>query len=216
MTLNLYTQKEIARLQSKIEKTPTERGCLLWTGYKNKGGYGRIMWRGKMKFVHRIIWEIANGRSIKEGMYILHSCDNPTCCNPAHLREGTNQDNSSDMVHRNRQASGEANGSSKLTEVEVLKIRKLNASGVNAYKLAEMFGVTHAIISKIVIGKLWKSAGGPIRKSMQHITFSEVEQIRAFWEDKNYPILQRELAEIFDVSFQHISLIVRYKTRISK
>lgn len=213
-----YTQKEIDRVFSKIEKTPTEKGCLLWTGGKNKMGYGMVNIRGKTKKAHRTIWEIFHGRPIKKGMCICHNCDVPGCCNPDHLYEGTHQDNMNDMFRRNRQnkVSGELHGRSKLKDEDILKIRELNASGTNTYKLAEMFGTGPAKISEIVTGKAWKTVGGPIRKSTRRIAFSVVEQIRAFWEDADYPIKQKELAEIFDVSRRHIRDIINYKKRISK
>ena len=88
-----------ARLLSHLVRQPN--GCLEWDGYTLRG-YGRL-WIGKQRVpVHRLAWEFANGRPVPAGKMILHSCDNPPCCEPTHLRPGTAADNSADMVSRGR------------------------------------------------------------------------------------------------------------------
>ena len=59
---------------------------------------------GRPLRAHRMAYEVAKG-DIPEGMHILHSCDNPKCCNPAHLRPGTHQENMDDMQARGRRTS---------------------------------------------------------------------------------------------------------------
>lgn len=92
-----------ARFWSYIDKRgPAE--CWPWTGYKHAGfGYGMISIAGQkaMLYSHRVALEIA-GVVIPEGMGALHTCDNPPCCNPAHLYPGTQKDNVRDMVERGR------------------------------------------------------------------------------------------------------------------
>jgi hypothetical protein len=56
-------------------------GCWLWTGKRNKEGYGR--WGAK--FAHRLSYEIHKG-PIPAGMHIDHLCFNPSCVRPDHLR----------------------------------------------------------------------------------------------------------------------------------
>jgi hypothetical protein len=72
--------------------------CWPWTGKKHSRGYGYF--RGMR--VHRIAWEIENGCKIPEGLIILHSCDNPICVNPAHLKCGTQKDNIRDGIMKGR------------------------------------------------------------------------------------------------------------------
>lgn len=76
--------------------------CWPWTRAHNGRGYGRLRFKGKYEAAHRVAFELAAGR--RPELHVLHSCDNPKCCNPAHLREGTALDNSRDMVERGRSA----------------------------------------------------------------------------------------------------------------
>ena len=81
---------------SRVSRTES---CWLWTGPVDRKGYGLHGGRG---LAHRISWEMANGRAVPEGLFVLHHCDNPPCVNPAHLYDGTHQDNVNDMVARGR------------------------------------------------------------------------------------------------------------------
>ena len=95
-------------------------------------------------------------RLIKDNMCICHKCDNPSCVNPHHLSEGTQQDNSNDMVNKGRAAKGEKQHLSKLTEKQVLEIRAKYAKGGTTHRqLAKEYGVFHAVIGNIIRRKTW-------------------------------------------------------------
>ena len=53
----------------------------------------------------REAWELANG-PIPDGMFVCHTCDNPPCCNPAHLFLGTPSENVLDAVAKGRWRAG--------------------------------------------------------------------------------------------------------------
>lgn len=74
--------------------------CWVWTGAK-AGEYGRVSVKGVGFGAHRISYEMAKG-PIPPGFIILHSCDNPPCVNPSHLRVGTHTDNVHDMLEKGR------------------------------------------------------------------------------------------------------------------
>jgi hypothetical protein len=89
------------RFAAKVDvRGPDE--CWEWTGYRCPRGYGTLWVAGKNKKAHRVALEIALGRPIAPALGALHTCDNPPCCNPAHLYEGTAQDNSDDAAVRGR------------------------------------------------------------------------------------------------------------------
>jgi len=80
---------------------PNDRGCLEWTGANNGHGYGRINVGGMLFYVHRVIFQEANGE-IAPGLDVCHSCDNPPCCNKDHLFLGSAGDNARDMIRKGR------------------------------------------------------------------------------------------------------------------
>jgi len=132
-------------------------GCLEWQRALSNSGYGQFWYQGKDVRTHRLAFELHHGRPITEGMILLHSCDNPKCCKPDHLREGTMQENMDDRNSKNRQAKGETNGSSKLTETQVLEIREKyqTLEDCTQAALANEFGVSQSRISDIINNKTW-------------------------------------------------------------
>jgi hypothetical protein len=91
---------------------------------------------------------------ITNGLHILHSCDTPSCVNPAHLRAGTVKENMADREARGRRdVRGEQIGTSRLTESSVRHIKF--CKGITQKALAEMYGVATAHISRIRTGQSW-------------------------------------------------------------
>jgi hypothetical protein len=138
--------------ESKL--TPTDTGCKEWSMCRFAHGYGVVRMAGKNLKAHRMSLEHSLGRPLKENMFALHSCNNPPCCNPDHLREGTNQENVDDKLRADRQPRGEANGKAKLTLVQVNEIRE-NPNSLTQYQLAGLYGVQRPCIAKIQRGKIW-------------------------------------------------------------
>ena len=137
-----------------------ENGCWEWNGKScTIDGYGRIKSGGKMIRTHRISYDLHHPltkpiQDIK--LSVLHACDNPKCVNPQHLRLGTPQENTNDMVERERHAIGEQHGSAKLTELQVLEIREryINEK-ISHKKLGQEYKVGKTTISDIINRKRW-------------------------------------------------------------
>lgn len=137
-------------------KIETHSGCWEWVNYRNYGGYGRAWYHGKPVYAHRLAYTVFNGE-INDGYLVCHQCDNPPCCNPAHLFLGTQSDNMRDCVRKNRFAVRRRTKTTRLTEKEVIEIRNKYASKRYTQKqLAEEYGVTRATISLTINRKKWK------------------------------------------------------------
>jgi hypothetical protein len=98
----------------KVDMSGGIENCWPWLKSKIKS-YGQT-WDGKnVVLAHRMAWSLVNG-PIPEGAHIRHSCDNPPCCNPAHLEIGTHADNMRDMAVRGRAQAGADHWSQRMPE----------------------------------------------------------------------------------------------------
>ena len=132
------------------------RECWIWAKARDRNGYGVIQVDGRQIRAHRFSYALHNG-PIPEGLVVMHLCDVPACVNPAHLRLGTNAENSADAARKGRRLPGSQNHQAKLTERQVIKIRdRYAAGGITQAELANDYGVSGALINHILTRKGWK------------------------------------------------------------
>lgn len=152
-------------LHRLLSRTPHERfdeyravspsGCIEWQGGKLTGGYGSFRFKNKSWPAHRWLWVQTYG-PIEDGLVVRHKCDNPPCTNLDHLELGTTQENTQDMVDRERQCRGEIHHKAKLQEYQVVDIKKALANGARPIDLGRYYGVTPAMITHIRKGRAWR------------------------------------------------------------
>lgn len=143
------------------EKVDRSGECWVWTGDRDRWGYGRLWTHvdGKptYEFAHRLSLEMV-GSPVPAGLYALHTCDNPPCVNPEHLYAGTILDNNTDRESRGRRIAprGEDHASALLTEWQVRDIRARYPHAASASALASEHGVSRSLIRAVASRRLWK------------------------------------------------------------
>lgn len=167
----MKTKPMIDRFWAKVKKTDT---CWLWAASTCGIGYGQIgngPAGSGCSMAHRYSYEIHKG-PIPKGLCVCHKCDNTRCVNPDHLFLGTNHDNIKDMIKKGRhikgakiggtKRSGELSHNSKLTEKDIIEIRKYYAKNYITLKyLAKKYGVNFVHIGNIVRNKSWQHIKTP-------------------------------------------------------
>lgn len=138
--------------------------CWEWTGSPRDNGYCRTTYKRTSWYVHRLSYSSFIG-AIPNGYDVCHKCDNRRCCNPAHLFVGTRRDNMQDAVKKNRVAKGEIISRnirgekchlSKLTDLEVLEIRRMNIDGKKTSSISKKFNITTDNIRRIIRRDTWR------------------------------------------------------------
>lgn len=145
------SEEERKRFWPKID-VRGEDECWEWTAAK-ANGYGRFRSCGILFYAHRVV--ILDSIGIKDQNNVIrHTCDNPSCCNPKHLIEGSHYENTHDMMDRGRfnYSSG------KLEEEDVYEIRlslREDPSTDNMKRLAKLYEVTSNNIYYIKTNRSW-------------------------------------------------------------
>lgn len=228
--LEKMTEKDVDRFWSQVAIRARQDVCWEWKGYKIKYGYGRIRCYRTRVLSHRLAFFLAGKQITNEKPHVLHSCDNPSCCNPSHLFAGSPADNCLDKEKKGRanHAKGEAGGVAKLSASKVAEIRALCDSGGMSYrKIAPLFNVTGRTIGCISRRVSWthvpEQNPGAVRSArIKNMSFlpgeehlnaklsaSDVIQIRQLSEEG---MEQKEIARLFGLSRRNVNGIVRRET----
>lgn len=175
------------RFWQYVNKDPEFRGpwgdCWGWEGSTDMG-YARFGLKGKATYAHIYSYFLATGympdfKGKKE--IIMHSCDNPPCTNPEHLKLGTQADNVADKVAKNRHAKGDQNGKSKLSSDKVYLCRLLYKGFPTLYsceKLAEIFGMSSVAMDAAIRGNnVWGHVPHITNQEISELLFKEPPQI---------------------------------------
>ena len=153
---------DLERFWEKVQRSDS---CWEWTGCRLRSGYGQIKWGDKIRRAHRVSWEIHFG-PIPDGLWVLHHCDNPPCVRPDHLYLGTLVDNAQDCVRRGRhyhwRGQGEGHPMARLTEGQVLEIRRQRENGLSGHLIARAFGLSKTQVYDIINRKSWAHLAGPV------------------------------------------------------
>lgn len=139
------------RLWQKIDRSGGKDACWPFTGALSNSGYGRFKIGGKLVSPHRLVCAIVNdgipASDAYHGYVVMHSCDNPRCCNPAHLTLGVQSENVRDMDGKGRRSPKVYLRHSEET------IRLIRASRASSRELSKAIGVADGYIRQVRRGE---------------------------------------------------------------
>lgn len=157
--------RDLSNFWSKISIGEPDE-CWPWMASRYPDGYGMVGIRNQGRSTtmraHAFALTLATAEDAN-GRFTLHHCDNPPCCNPAHLYWGNQRQNIKDMDSRGRgkrvRLVGSKNPRAKLTEESVAELRRLYAEGGwSQQALADKFGVSQQVVSTAIRRVTWAAA----------------------------------------------------------
>lgn len=150
-----YIPRKHSSSYKPIEYLVNSQGCwecISHASPPHRGGYPVLERNGRFYRMSRYVFEVVNGY-IDEDKFVMHTCDNPKCINPDHLKLGTPKENTQDMVRKGRKPIGEDVPAAKLTEQEVVEIFN-DPRGCTT--IAREYGISKKSVLNIRHGKTWK------------------------------------------------------------
>lgn len=133
------------RFWNHAVKGSSDTDCWRWNGYHDKDGYGRLRSGNTQRGAHIASWQIHFG-DIPKGYFVLHSCNNPECSNPKHLKLGDQSDNMKDRIRAGNFLRGEYHFNAKISDADVAAI--LSCPGTYE-SIAKKFGLSESQVGNI-------------------------------------------------------------------
>lgn len=134
--------------------------CWEWTGHRHQRGYGIFWFQGKNVRANRYALIFSGSEPPSPQHISLHSCDNPPCCNPRHLRWGYNVDNRADHDLRRGPLTGENSYTAVITTEQADSILKGRINGENSASLSKRLGLPKTLVDNIYSGRTWRHRHG--------------------------------------------------------
>lgn len=148
------TEIQVERFWRRVQICSPDE-CWEWLSATDRDGYGAYVVQrpdGKAQNVRAHRFALASHLGeIAKGELVMHACDNPRCCNPAHLRLGTQRENQRDKTARGRGnfGQGEQSGNSRFTEADVLQMRRMRfIEGMRYEEIASKFSCSRSTAYK--------------------------------------------------------------------
>ena len=143
--------------------------CWEWQGARTSSGYGNLGWSGQHVQAHRVAYFLTHGgislqtgfrlegRAKRYKRFVLHTCDNRSCCNPKHLFLGSMRANQLDAYKKGRKVQPRSeHANAKLSPKQIRDIRRRYDAGALQISLAKEYAVSQRVISLVVRRETYK------------------------------------------------------------
>ena len=137
----------INRFWAKVNRSDPD-ACWNWTAGKNLDGYGRFRWLTVKKQAHHVAYYLQHRTW---PTYLMHQCDNPACCNPSHLKQGTHLENIRDRDSKGR-------GRTFKNTPIAPKVKEMISAGLRNRDICKALGIRNDAVSRIRTGQIYRSA----------------------------------------------------------
>lgn len=167
--LKSLTDNERLQIKTKLQKYAGARKtnkCVLWSGNRNKHRYGMLHMyyaetgRKVCVTAGKAILALRLGYWPDRWQFACHTCDNPPCCNPKHIWEGTPKANHDDMKAKGRCNTGKkrthATRIRKYTDEQVNAVKTMLANGKSLKHVAQTMGMKYGYVRDINAGAIKK------------------------------------------------------------
>lgn len=150
------TRGESKRMFLELAALETDE-CVIWPYAKaSQRGYGQVYIDGQKLYAHREALVRRTPPPDAKSVVRHGPCNRPACMNYRHLSWGTQAENNNDKLRDGTHSIGERNGWAKLTEDEVLELRRRYGNGERQRALAVEFGVTVMTVNRAIRGESWR------------------------------------------------------------
>lgn len=139
------------QLMSRI-RIDAATGCWEWTGSLDKDGYAEVWYDGKKRRGHRLAFKLWVG-DVADDVKVMHTCDNPPCINPAHLKAGSQKENNRDARDKGRRG--------RLTREQAIAA-KVALVGNAAADVAASLGIPVSAVASLKLSRIYKDVSAPL------------------------------------------------------
>lgn len=189
-------------LQNRVR---IEDGCWIWQLSKDKDGYGVIS-KARGERAHRLAYDTFIGP--RHGKHVLHTCDNPSCCNPAHLYLGTQKDNNRDRIARQRFV-GENHPTAKYSDAQIQQVAVLYEQGLTQIEISRKLGMSPSQVSGVLRGQRRGAKGVPTHRYTRY-SDAQIQEVRILRQDG---LTHKAIALKTGISLAHIKNILTGRQR---
>lgn len=196
------TEQDIQRFWIKVDKRNADE-CWPWLAGKSEG-YGGFWLRNYTYGAHRVVYFLTHG---VDPLFACHRCDNPPCCNPAHIFDGTAGDNAMDRDQKQRQYQGEAHHFAKLSALDKSSLVADYHAGTMPKQLTAKYNVSETNVYR------WLRKLTTMQNRHDKLTKADVRQIRIAVQGG---ATQTEMARQYNVSVAAISWRLKHPKKHSR